>query len=113
MPLPKKLYQCKSCTKIIAKVNPKAPANLQHRMNLIREDNNGPFSQPQGWCQFCKTEYEVKKEDLILSADLKHGEKVKLGKEIAKQVETKKEPKIEENKETSMKDKFMSKKGKK
>ena len=88
--LPGTLYQCKKCKKVIGKINPKARESQNGRTNLIREDNNGPMSQPQGWCQFCKTEYCIEKEDIIHTGDLTPAEKTKLGKEIKSAIEKEK-----------------------
>lgn len=93
--LPAVIYQCKECKKVIAKLNPNIRANNRASISLVRADNNGPFTFPQGWCQHCKSEYCISKEDLIQTGSLDKKEKAKLGKTIQGEIEVAKEPEIE------------------
>lgn len=89
--LPAVIYQCKDCKKVIAKLNPNIRANNRASISLVRADTDGPFSFPQGWCQFCKTEYCISKEELINTGSLDKKAKNKLGKDIQVEIEVAKE----------------------
>ena len=116
MSLPSTLYKCKECKKVIARTNPNVRDHSHRHGPCLVQDCKEikPFSYPQGWCQYCKAEYEIDaKTDLIVTGDLSHAEKIQLGKDIAgeiQEVEEVEEAPVKKSPKKSIKDKFLQKK---